>query len=58
MPYVPEPAGEPIVLTGTKAMYKSDYDKLLNERAARRMARESDACWDHRTARSDCPNCL
>jgi len=58
MPYVPEPAGEPIVLTGTSAMFKSDYDKLLATRAAERMARKSDACWEHRSAQHDCPNCL
>jgi len=57
MPYVPEPAGEPIVLTGTSAMFKSDYDKLLATRAAERMARKSDACWEHRSAQHDCPNC-
>jgi hypothetical protein len=31
---------------------------LLNRRAAERMARESDACMEHRTSRPDCPRCL
>ena len=31
-PYVPEPAREPIVLTGTGAMFKSEYDALLSQR--------------------------
>ena len=58
MPLVPASFGEPIVLTDHGAYAKSDYDKLVNERAAQRMARKSDACWEHRSAQQDCPNCL
>jgi len=58
MPYVPEPFGEPIVLTENGAYAKSDYDLLLATRAAERMARKEDACMEHRSVRQDCPNCL
>jgi hypothetical protein len=57
-PYVPEPAGEDLVLTGTTVMYKSEYDQLVQRRAAERMGRKEDACWEHRSAQRDCPNCL
>jgi len=32
--------------------------ELINRRRAERMARESDACMEHRTTHPDCPSCL
>jgi hypothetical protein len=35
-----------------------EEQELENRRAAERMARESDACMEHRSSRPDCPRCL
>jgi hypothetical protein len=37
---------------------KVSEHELITRRMAERMARESDACMEHRVTRPDCPNCF
>ena len=50
-----------MAIQASRHLYRAlliEEQDLVNRRAAERMARESDACMEHRTSRPDCPRCL